>query len=97
MVSYFAGLFGARSAPVEAAARAPVRVVAEQRVAGYNAVVLEADSASTLADWLKAHGYAERAELSAWLPTLRDCEVNHRLQNRHLPEGRPSRRPPPSG
>jgi hypothetical protein len=50
-----------------ASAVAPVRVLDAQRVAGYDAVVLEADSAGALASWLKDHGYAERAELSAWL------------------------------
>jgi hypothetical protein len=48
-------------------AGAPVRVLDSQRVAGYDAVVLEADSAGALASWLREHGYAERAELAAWL------------------------------
>lgn len=51
----------------EGAVAHDVRVLAEQRVAGYDAVVLEADSAGALAAWLKKHGYAERPELSAWL------------------------------
>ena len=55
-----------RKAAVSGAA-APVQVIETRRVAGYDAVVLEADSPDALADWLKAHGYAERAELSAWL------------------------------
>jgi hypothetical protein len=59
----------AASAPLIAAAAAPppVRVLDEQRVAGYDAVVLEADSARALATWLKEHGYAERPTLSDWL------------------------------
>ena len=61
-------LFLMRSAEqVPASAVAPVRVLGEQRVAGYDAVVLEADSAGALAGWLKEHGYAERPELAAWL------------------------------
>jgi hypothetical protein len=59
-------LKASRSAAVETAA-APVRVLDAQRVAGYDAVVLEADSATALASWLKDHGYAERPDLSKWL------------------------------
>jgi hypothetical protein len=44
-----------------------VRVLDAQRVAGFDAVVLEADSAGALAAWLKEHGYADRNELRAWL------------------------------
>lgn len=50
-----------------AVATAPVRVLDAQRVAGYDAVVLEADDAGALAGWLKDHGYAARPELTAWL------------------------------
>jgi hypothetical protein len=58
-------LRGSKSAaPLEAAA---VRVLDEQRVAGYDAVVLEADSAEVLAHWLADHGYAQRPELGTWL------------------------------
>jgi uncharacterized protein DUF2330 len=56
----------ASSAP-PAAAVAPVRVLDAQRVAGYDAVILEADSAGALADWLKEHGYADRPALATWL------------------------------
>jgi hypothetical protein len=56
-----------RSAAPSIAAAAPVRVLDAQRVAGYDAVVLEADSARALANWLKEHGYDERPALSAWL------------------------------
>lgn len=55
-----------RSAPASIAV-APARVLAEQRVAGYDAVVLEADEPAALATWLKEHGYAARPDLSAWL------------------------------
>jgi hypothetical protein len=48
-----------KSAAPPAAFDPPVRVLDAQRVAGYDAVVLEADSAE--------HGYAQRPELSAWL------------------------------
>jgi hypothetical protein len=63
---FLASLFLSRKA-VPASVTAPVRVLEARRVAGYDAVVLEADSPGALAGWLKAHGYAERAELSAWL------------------------------
>lgn len=58
-------LRGPSSAP--ATAVAPVRVLDERRVADYDAVVLEADSAAALADWLKLHGYADRPALASWL------------------------------
>jgi Uncharacterized protein conserved in bacteria (DUF2330) len=51
----------------QSASAPPVRVVDTQRVAGYDAAVLEADSAGALAAWLQAHGYADRPELAAWL------------------------------
>lgn len=62
-------LFLSRSAPDEATATAPppVRVLDEKRVAGYDAVVLEADSATALSEWLKKHGYAEGPTLTEWL------------------------------
>ncbi len=43
-----------------------VRVLDEKQVAGFNAVVLEADSADILVDWLKEHGYAYSPEVAAW-------------------------------
>jgi hypothetical protein len=63
------GLFLLRGASkFEAAtAVAPVRVLDAQRVAGYDAVVLEADDPGALAAWLEDHGYAARPELTAWL------------------------------
>lgn len=59
-------LRGAQSG-APASVEAPVRVLDEKRVAGYDAVVLEADSAGALADWLKQHGYADRPALATWL------------------------------
>lgn len=56
-----------KSMQASAVAAAPVRVLDAQRVGGYNAVVLEADSAQALADWLTEHHYATRPALSAWL------------------------------
>ena len=58
-----------KSAPEAAIAAAPppVRVLASQQVAGYDAVVLEADSAGALAEWLGRNGYATRPELTEWL------------------------------
>jgi hypothetical protein len=43
-----------------------VRVLEEKRVAGFNAVVLESGSATALAGWLNAHGYAYSPELAVW-------------------------------
>jgi hypothetical protein len=45
---------------------AAVTVVQEKLVAGFHAVVLEADSASALVGWLKKHGYAFSPEIEAW-------------------------------
>jgi hypothetical protein len=44
----------------------PVRVLEEKLVAGFNAVVLEADSAAALTGWLKTHGYTYSPEVAAW-------------------------------
>ncbi|MFT3774267.1 MAG: DUF2330 domain-containing protein [Minicystis sp.] len=60
-------LRASKSAPASAIAAAPVRVLDTLRVAGYDAVVLEADDPRALADWLEEHGYASRPELTAWL------------------------------
>src|SRR5215831_2113489 len=54
---------GSDSAPVASA----VRVLSTQRVAGYDAVVLEADNAAGLNGWLSKHGYASRPALTEWL------------------------------
>jgi hypothetical protein len=50
-----------------------VQVLDEQRVAGYDAAVLEASSATALNDWLKRHGYTTRPDLTTWLsPYVKD-------------------------
>lgn len=49
------------------APQAPVRILKEQQVAGYDAVVLEADDAGALATWLAEHGYDDRPALREWL------------------------------
>jgi hypothetical protein len=43
-----------------------VRVLDKKRVAGYDAVVLEATSGDALVDWLKQNGYAYSPEVAAW-------------------------------
>lgn len=48
-------------------AAAPVRVLEEKRVAGYDAVILEADEAEALAAWLKEHGYDYSPALKDWM------------------------------
>jgi len=44
-----------------------VRVLSAQRVAGYDAVVLEADNAAELNRWLDERGYASSHSLTEWL------------------------------
>src|SRR5262249_24938181 len=53
----------ASKAPSDAA---DVRVLDEQRVAGYDAVVLDASNADALVTWLKEHGYEFSAALKDW-------------------------------
>ena len=70
LTALFVMFFSARkSASMDATAVAPppVRVLEEKRVAGYDAVVLEADDAGALEQWLKEHGYARRPALAEWL------------------------------
>jgi hypothetical protein len=55
-----------RASAVDSAAP-PVRVLETKRVGGYDAAVLEADSATALAEWLRSNGYASRPALSEWL------------------------------
>jgi hypothetical protein len=43
-----------------------VRVIEEKTVAGYDAVVLAADSGKALVAWLKDHGYAYTPEAEEW-------------------------------
>jgi hypothetical protein len=59
-------LRGAKSSAPFDTARA-VRVLESKRVGDYDAVVLEADDAGALAEWLKSHGYAKRPALDEWL------------------------------
>jgi hypothetical protein len=54
-----------RSAAVEASA--PIEVLEQKRVAGFDAAVLKADDADALATWLGEHGYAQRPALGSWL------------------------------
>jgi hypothetical protein len=49
-----------------AGAMEPVKVLEEKRVAGFDAVVLEANSADALVDWLKQRGYVFSPEVKAW-------------------------------
>jgi hypothetical protein len=54
-------------------AQPAVRVLDEKLVAGFKAVVLEADSADALVDWLKDHRYAYSPEVAAWAkPYVKD-------------------------
>jgi Uncharacterized protein conserved in bacteria (DUF2330) len=55
------------TAAVAAAPTAAVVVLEETRVSGLDAVVLEADDASALADWLRAHGFELRNALKRWV------------------------------
>ena len=59
-------LAASRSIPRESVAVKAVRVLLEQRVAGYDAVVLEADDPAALAAWLKDKGYDSRPALVDW-------------------------------
>ena len=43
-----------------------VQVLQEKEVAGFNAVVLEAESADALSEWLTKHGYEFSPEIAAW-------------------------------
>lgn len=63
------GFFALRSAEVSsmAAGAPPVRVLDEVRVAGYDAVVLEADDPAALAQWLTDRHYATTPTLTSWL------------------------------
>src|SRR5262245_10581471 len=64
-------LFGffilSRSAGDRAQVGSEVRLLSAQRVAGYDAVDLEADNAAALSRWLDKHGYASSPSLTEWL------------------------------
>jgi hypothetical protein len=53
--------------PMSSPPTSAVRVLSAQRVAGYDAVVLEADNAAELNRWLGKHGYASSPSLTEWL------------------------------
>lgn len=55
-----------KGADDSAVAQAPVRVLSEKAVAGFNATVLEASSTDALVGWLKERGYAFSPEVAAW-------------------------------
>jgi hypothetical protein len=57
----------AGGAPAPEGAAGAVRVLDEKRVAGHDAVVLEANDPAALNQWLQDHGYATRPALTAWL------------------------------
>lgn len=59
--------FLSRGAATASSADSSVRLLESKRIAGYDAAVLQADSAGALADWLKSHGYATRPALAQWL------------------------------
>lgn len=50
----------------ESAVPDDVRILEQKRVAGFDAVILEADSASALKTWLAQHGYAFSPQVEAW-------------------------------
>jgi len=62
------GMYCACSAdpPAKSEAQPEVTVLAEKLVAGFNAAVLQAESADALVDWLKDHGYTFSPEVQAW-------------------------------
>ena len=53
--------------PPNAMPKAAVEVLDEKQVAGFDAVVLRADDAQALAEWLDKHGYEARPALTEWL------------------------------
>lgn len=61
---FWASPHGARDVATNVSA---VRPLSTQRVAGYDAVVLEADNAAELNRWLGKHGYASSPSLTGWL------------------------------
>jgi hypothetical protein len=53
-------------------ARAPVEVLSTQKVAGYEAAILDATDANALSGWLAQNGYATTPELAEWLKAYID-------------------------
>jgi hypothetical protein len=66
IVRFLSALTRGEGAGAPVGAPPPVRVLDVQSVAGYDAVVLEADDAAALDAWLAKHGYASGPELKAW-------------------------------
>lgn len=56
-----------RSVEMVATAAPPVEVLSTQKLAGYEATVLDATDANALRDWLAAHDYATTPDLAEWL------------------------------
>ena len=54
-------------APLTAAPPPKVRVLQEQRVAGFDAAVLQADDTGALMAWLLRHGFLGESELMTWV------------------------------
>ncbi len=50
----------------DAKSAAEVRILEEKRVAGFDAVILEADYAAALKTWLSEHGYAYSPQVETW-------------------------------
>lgn len=57
---------GCAAAPSAVPLSNRVRVIEEKTVAGYETVVLAADSGKALMEWLKEHQYAYTPEVAAW-------------------------------
>ena len=57
---------GRKSDEAATATASAVQVLHRQTVAGYDAVVLEADDAEALARWLRDNGYDARPEIAEW-------------------------------
>ena len=57
---------GCAAAPSAVPLSNRVRVIEEKTVAGYDTVVLAADSGKALMEWLKEHQYAYTPEVAAW-------------------------------
>lgn len=59
--------FGYKGMDEAATARPPVEVLSVQKLAGYEAAVLDATDANALNEWLATHGYATTPDLAQWL------------------------------
>lgn len=62
-----AGGLGCSGPPAPTATTGAVRVLQEKLVAGFQAAVLAADSASDLAEWLAQNGYNRTPQIEAWV------------------------------